>query len=178
MGGYCYLNNAALAAQALLDHGAKRIAIVDVDYHHGNGTQSIFEARNDVLFASIHADPATDFPYFLGYADECGVGAGAGYTLNLPLPRGSGWAAYAPALAHALTRVKSYSPDALIVSLGLDTAATDPIAHFRLEAQDFTRMGAALARLGMPTLLVLEGGYDVAGLSHYLIAFLQGFKGT
>jgi acetoin utilization deacetylase AcuC-like enzyme len=158
-GGYCFLNNAAIAAQFLRDHGAARVAILDVDYHHGNGTQEIFYARQDVLYVSIHADPLTDFPYFLGHADERGRGEGTGYNLNLPLPRGTDWARWSEALDAAKKAVAAHAPDALVVSLGVDTFEGDTLSGFRLKAADFSRMGAALAELRLPTVLVLEGGY-------------------
>ncbi len=118
MGGYCYVNNAAVAAQYLADHGRPRVAIIDVDYHHGNGTQQIFEARGDVLFLSIHADPVTEYPYFLGYADERGIGAGEGATHNYPLPFGATWDGYAEALSAACGVIRAWGPDAIVVSLG------------------------------------------------------------
>src|SRR5690606_32410288 len=160
-GGYCYLNNAALAAQQLRDRGFPRVALLDVDYHHGNGTQDIFWERSDVLFVSIHATPDTDYPYFLGYADEHGAGAGTGATLNLPLPRGTDWDGYALALEAALQAVAAFGADALVVSLGVDTYENDPISTFQLAAGHFPQLGARMAALGLPTVLVQEGGYAV-----------------
>ncbi len=161
--GYCYLNNAAVAAQAWTARGA-RVAIVDVDYHHGNGTQRIFYARDDVFFASLHADPADEYPFFTGFARERGEGAGEGCTYNVPLPAGTAWDRYALALDDALAAVRSYAPDAIVVSLGVDTAAEDP-DRFELHGDDYTRLGAALATLDRPMLVVQEGGYclDVLG---------------
>jgi acetoin utilization deacetylase AcuC-like enzyme len=161
--GYCYLNNAAIAAQAWVDRGA-RVAIVDVDFHHGNGTQQLFYDRDDVLFVSLHADPADDYPYFLGFADERGWGAGVGHTRNYPLPPGTGWDAYGAVLDDALAVVRRYAPDGVIVSLGVDTALEDDDS-FRLLGDDYTKMGEALAALDQPTLVVQEGGYclDVIG---------------
>ena len=161
--GYCYLNNAAIAAQAWTDRGA-RVAILDVDYHHGNGTQQIFYDRDDVLFVSLHADPAFEYPFFLGFANERGWGAGEQTTRNFPLPEGTTWDAYGPAFDAALDVVRRYSPDALIVSLGVDTAAEDPDT-FGLIAGDYTRIGAGIGALDLPTLVVQEGGYclDVIG---------------
>lgn len=175
-GGYCYLNNAAIAAQYLLQHGARRIAILDVDYHHGNGTQHIFYERSDVLYVSIHADPDTDFPYFLGYADEVGLGAGAGFNLNLPLPRGTEWSDYEGVLSHALGRVEAYGPDVLIVSLGVDTSEGDPLSKFILKKDDLKRMGAAIGKLRRKTLFVFEGGYDVGNLGDNVASVLTGFE--
>jgi acetoin utilization deacetylase AcuC-like enzyme len=161
--GYCYLNNAAIAAQAWVDRGA-RVAIVDVDFHHGNGTQQIFYDRDDVLFVSLHADPADDYPFFLGFAQERGWGAGEDCNRNFPLPAGTTWAEYAPALDAALTAVRKFGPDGVIVSLGVDTAREDPDS-FDLVGEDYVRMGECLTTLELPTLLVQEGGYclDVIG---------------
>jgi acetoin utilization deacetylase AcuC-like enzyme len=161
--GYCYLNNAAVAAQAWVDRGA-RVAIVDVDYHHGNGTQQIFYDRDDVLFVSLHADPAFEYPFFLGFANERGWGAGEDCNRNFPMPAGTEWDTYSPALTAALATVRKFGPDGVILSLGVDTASEDPDA-FRLVAGDYPRIGAAIAALDRPTLVVQEGGYclDVLG---------------
>lgn len=177
-GGYCFFNNAAIAAQYALDHGAARVAILDVDFHHGNGTQEIFYDRDDVFFVSIHGDPAENFPFFSGYADEIGQGAGEGFSLNFPLPRGADWAAWGGALRLALARIEKFSPDILVVSLGLDAFEGDPISFFRLSTQDFSRLGAAIAGLKRPTLFALEGGYAVADLGRNLCATLAGFEGA
>ena len=176
MGGYCYLNNAAIAARAAQARGLKRIAILDVDYHHGNGTQDIFYEDGAVLFVSIHADPKTDYPFFWGHADERGAGAGEGATLNLPLPQGTDWNTYAPALDIALDAVRSHGPDVLIVSYGADTFADDPISHFRLVREDYTTMGQRIAGLGLPTLVAMEGGYAVDALGANVAAFLEGME--
>ncbi|MDX1613715.1 MAG: histone deacetylase family protein [Candidatus Promineifilaceae bacterium] len=177
MGGYCYLNNAAIAAQHLLAGGTTRVAILDVDYHHGNGTQAIFYERSDVLFVSIHADPAEAYPHFWGYAGEIGRGAGRGLTLNLPLPLGTGWAAYESVLAQGLAAVADFDPDYLLVSLGLDTHEADPIARFRLKTPDYGRLGAQVGQVARPTLFVLEGGYAVERLGPALVNTLRGFEG-
>jgi len=176
MGGYCYLNNAAIAAQYLRDRGLATVAILDVDYHHGNGTQQIFDARPDVLFVSLHADPRGEYPYFLGYADERGSGAGLGATVNYPLPAGTAWTAYAAALDDACAAVAAFAPDAIVVSLGVDTYEHDPISQFRLTRDDFPRLGAAIAPLGRPTLFVMEGGYAVDDLGINAVGVLQGFE--
>lgn len=178
MGGYCYLNNAAIAAQAFLDQGAKRVAILDVDYHHGNGTQSIFYARNDVLFTSIHGDPVFEFPFFLGHADETGEGAGKGYNLNLPLPAGSAWDVWGAALDTACERIAAYDADVVLVSLGVDTFKEDPISQFKLDSPDYLRMGQRIARLGKPTLFVMEGGYAVEEIGINAVNVLEGFEGA
>ena len=175
VGGYCYLNTAAIAAEAAIAAGRKRVAILDIDYHHGNGTQDIFWARGDVLFVSIHADPATDYPFYWGHADELGEGEGEGATLNLPLPRGTGLAEFERALATALHRIGSYAPDLLICSYGADTYAGDPISHFAIETADYAAIAARIAALRLPTLIVMEGGYAVDDLGANVAAFLSGF---
>jgi acetoin utilization deacetylase AcuC-like enzyme len=176
-GGYCFLNNAAIAAQYLRDKGAARVAILDVDYHHGNGTQQIFYQRDDVLVVNIHADPDQEYPYLLGYADETGAGSGEGCNLNLPLPWGTEWQGWSAALEHGCARIAEYAPDALLVSLGVDTYKADPISQFRLDHEDFTRMGARIAGLGLPTLFVMEGGYAVAEIGINAVNVLMGFEG-
>jgi acetoin utilization deacetylase AcuC-like enzyme len=174
-GGYCFLNNAAIAAQYLRDHGNERVAILDVDFHHGNGTQDIFYARSDVLYCSIHGDPLDAFPYFAGYADEIGSGEGTGYNLNLPLPRGTDFRLWRAALETALARIVQFAPAALVVSLGVDTFESDPISFFKLKTDDFTRYGRLIAELGLPTLFVLEGGYAVAEIGVNAVNVLQEF---
>lgn len=178
MGGYCYLNNAAIAAQAFLDQGCKRVAILDVDYHHGNGTQSIFYDRSDVLFVSLHGDPSFEFPFFLGYADETGEGAGEGFNLNLPLAAGSTWAQWSAALESACARIDDYAPDVIVVSLGVDTFKEDPISQFKLDSPDYLRMGERIARLGKPSLFVMEGGYAVEEIGVNAVNVLEGFEGA
>ena len=175
LGGYCYLNNAAIAVEAAIAAGKKRVAILDVDYHHGNGTQDIFYARGDVLFVSIHADPATDYPFYWGHADESGEGEGEGATLNLPLSQGTDLAAYRPALAEALKRVAAFGAELLIVSYGADTFIGDPISHFALETADYPVLAREIASLGLPTVIVMEGGYAVDALGANVAAFLSGF---
>jgi acetoin utilization deacetylase AcuC-like enzyme len=175
-GGYCFLNNAAIATQALSDAGAARVAILDVDYHHGNGTQAIFYHRPDVLFVSIHADPADEYPFFLGHADETGAGPGTGANLNLPLPLGADAAAYEAALDSACEAVCRFGTEALVVSLGVDTYAGDPISTFRLHGDDFQRLGRRIAALRRPTLFVLEGGYAVEQIGGNVAGVLSGFE--
>jgi acetoin utilization deacetylase AcuC-like enzyme len=176
MGGYCFVNNAAVAAQALLNHGCERVAILDVDYHHGNGTQSIFYERSDVLFVSIHGDPRTEYPFYLGHADETGAGPGRGFNLNLPLAAGASSPVWFEALETACTRIAGHRPAALVVSLGLDTFADDPISTFTLQGADFSRLGARLQRLGLPTLFVLEGGYAASELGRNAANVAEGFE--
>lgn len=176
LGGYSYLNSAAVAAEAAVAAG-RRVAILDVDYHHGNGTQDIFLARGDVLFVSLHADPRTDYPFYWGHADEMGVGEGAGATCNLPLPRGTQADDYLRALDRACERVSAHGADLLVVSFGADTFEGDPISHFRLKTGDYPRLGRAIAGLGLPTLVVMEGGYAVSSLGDNVAAFLSGLDG-
>lgn len=178
MGGYCFLNNAAIATEALRASGCERVAVVDVDYHHGNGTQSIFYQRSDVLVVNIHGDPRTEFPFYLGYRDELGEGQGLGFNLNLPLPPGTGAQAWFAALDTGCERVAAFRPDALVVSLGLDTYAGDPISKFLLRGEDFSHMGMRLGRLSLPTLFVLEGGYASAELGRNAVNVLDGFDGS
>jgi acetoin utilization deacetylase AcuC-like enzyme len=175
-GGYCFLNNAALAAQTLRDQGAERVAVLDIDYHHGNGTQAIFYERSDVYFTSIHGDPHTEYPFFLGYADELGAGAGLGFNRNLPLPRGSDFGAWRDALALALGDIAKFAAQALVVSLGMDTFEGDPISGFKLRSEDYLQVGADLAKAGLPTVFVFEGGYAVAEVGVNAVNVLQGFE--
>ena len=175
-GGYCFLNNAAIAAQAFRDGGARRVAILDIDFHHGNGTQAIFYDRDDVLFLSIHGDPDDAFPYFLGGADEIGVGAGEGLNVNYPLPEGCPFDRWAAALEDTCARIHAFAPDALVVSLGVDTFKDDPISFFRLESADFLRIGERLSGLALPTLFVMEGGYAVAEIGINTVNVLEGFE--
>jgi acetoin utilization deacetylase AcuC-like enzyme len=175
-GGYCFLNNAAIAAQYLRDGGAARVAVLDVDFHHGNGTQDIFYERGDVYYLSLHGDPAEAFPYFSGYADERGCGAGEGTTLNLPLPRGAGFGAWRGALEVALGAIRAYGPDALVVSLGVDTYEGDPISFFKLASADFTTYGRLIGTLGLPTVFAFEGGYAVQDVGINTVNVLSGFE--
>ena len=175
-GGYCFLNNAAIAAQHILSKCAGKVAILDVDFHHGNGTQEIFYDRDDVLFLSIHGDPMNIFPYFLGHADETGTGAGTGYNVNYPLPPGTNYTEWKAALMQALKRISDYGAEVLIVSLGLDTYKDDPISFFRLESEDFTDYGREIASLGLPTVFLLEGGYAVEDVGVNTVNVLQGFE--
>ena len=174
-GGYCFLNNAALAAQALRDGGARRVAVLDVDYHHGNGTQAIFYGRSDVLTVSIHGDPRTEYPFYLGHADECGSGAGEGCNLNLPLPRGTGFGLWRAALHTGLAAVRAFGADALVVALGVDTFEGDPISGFGLRSADYLRLGQDIAAALLPTVFVFEGGYAVAAVGVNTANVLEGF---
>ena len=170
-GGYCFVNNAAVAAQRLRDRGIERVGVLDVDYHHGNGTQEIFYERNDVVVASIHADPVEEFPWFAGFADERGVDEGEGANLNLPLPRGASRGAWFDALHGALARLDSV--DSLVVSLGVDTFVDDPLGTFSLTTDDYGRMANEISALGLPTVLVQEGGYESEDLGRNVATFLS-----
>ena len=174
-GGFCYLNNTAIAAQVLRSQ-AERIGIVDVDLHHGNGTQGIFYDRGDVLTVSLHADPVRFYPFFWGYAAERGTGPGLGSNLNVPLPRGSGDDVFLEALKGALSRVRAFAPDYLVVALGLDAYIGDPLAGLAVTTPGFARIAEAIGGLNLPTLLVQEGGYLCDDLGSNLAAFLQGFE--
>lgn len=176
-GGYCFLNNAALAAQTLRDQGVERVAVLDVDYHHGNGTQTIFYQRADVLTVSVHGDPHTEYPFFLGYVDERGEAEGLGCNLNLPLPRGTDFAQWSAALEQGLTAVARFGAEALVVSLGVDTFEGDPISGFRLQSTDYLRLGERLRQAGLPTVFVFEGGYAVAEVGLNAVNVLAGFEG-
>ncbi len=177
-GGYCFLNNAAIAAQAFLNDGASRIAILDVDFHHGNGIQDIFYSRSDVLYCSLHGRPEDAFPYFLGYKDERGKGDGDGFNANYPMPPGTLYDKWSAALEDACRKIKRYGPDALIVSLGVDTFEKDPISFFKLKSEDFTSYGARIARLKKPTLFVMEGGYAIEAIGVNTVNVLAGFLGA
>ena len=175
-GGYCFLNNAAIAAQYLRDHGAVRVAILDIDFHHGNGTQDIFYQRDDVLFCSLHGDPEDAFPHFLGYADETGSGPGAGFNRNYPMPPGTPFEQWQEALADALARMVEFSPQYLVVSLGVDAFENDPISFFKLTSADFLTTGEMIGELDIPTLFVMEGGYDVDEVGVNVVNVLDCFE--
>lgn len=177
-GGYCFINNAAVAAQAFLDQGASRVALLDVDFHHGNGSQAIFYDRDDVMFLSLHGDPRDAFPHFLGYADELGQGAGQGFNHNYPMGPGTSFATWGAALEDACQKIGNYGPDALVISLGVDTFEHDPISFFKLTSDDFKRYGATISSLGLPTLFVMEGGYAVEEIGINAVNVLQGYEGS
>lgn len=173
-GGFCYLNNTAIAAQWLVEAG-QRVAILDLDYHHGNGTQAIFYGRADVLTCSIHADPLYEYPYYWGFADEYGTGAGENYNVNFPLPRGTQEAPYMTALAEALRHVRAFVPDTLLIAFGADTLAGDPAGGFNLTVASYGRLAAKIAALGFPTVIIQEGGYALPQLGDCVRSFLQEF---
>ena len=173
IGGYCFFNNAAIVAQAARDRGAQRVAILDVDFHHGNGTQQIFWERGDVLYVSLHGDPAGIYPYFSGFAVERGDSAGEGTTLNLPLAPGTDGDTYLATLDEALGAIRAFDADApLVVSLGFDTYHADPICNLALQTDDYARIGASIAGLGSSVVALQEGGYAIEALGANAVAFL------
>lgn len=172
-GGFCFLNNSGIAAEWLRGRGL-RVAVLDVDVHHGNGTQGMFYHRRDVLTVSLHADPDRFYPFFWGAAQERGIGEGMGFNLNLPLPRGTDDAGYMAALDVVLARIRAFGADVVVVALGLDAHEADPFQGFRVTTGGFTRIAAAIAGLGLPLLVVQEGGYLQPALGANLTAFLQG----
>lgn len=174
-GGFCFLNNSGIAAEAFLKTGL-RPAILDVDVHHGNGTQGIFYHRRDVLTVSIHADPIRFYPFFWGHAEERGAGDGLGYNLNLPLPRGTDDAAYLEALDAALARTRAFGADVIVVALGLDAHENDPFKGFRVTTPGFARIAERIAAQGLPMLIVQEGGYLQPNLGANLTSFLSGVE--
>jgi acetoin utilization deacetylase AcuC-like enzyme len=173
-GGSCYLNNAALAAQALRQAGASRVAVIDIDAHHGNGTQAIFYDRADVWYGSVHADPAAGwFPHFMGFADERGAGEGLGGTCNLPLSPGTGDVGWLQAVGELCEQVRDRGPDAIVVSLGVDAAAADPESPLQVTAEAYREAGRRISGLG-PVVAVQEGGYDLPSLGGLVLATLDG----
>lgn len=180
-GGYCFINNAAVAAEWLLSHQVKAgssqgIAILDIDFHHGNGTQAIFYDRSDVLFVSLHADPDRQYPYFLGGADEWGAGAGEGFNLNIPLPIRTTDDQFIAALDKACERIAAAAPAHLLVSLGVDTFGEDPLGDFALTRAAYPRIGARLAQLNLPAVFLMEGGYAIDALGENVAGVLFGFE--
>jgi len=171
-GGFCYLNSAAIAANYLTTYG--KVAILDLDYHHGNGQQDIFYSRADVLTVSIHADPDYEYPYFSGFADEKGGGEGEGYNINFPLPEKTDGAIYARTLKKCITSIKKFAPDFLIIALGFDTAKGDPSGKWSLVSEDFFNNGELTGLLQKRTLVVQEGGYDSKVLGINALAFFRG----
>jgi len=175
-GGFCFLNNSAIAAQRLRDGGVGRVTVLDIDVHHGNGTQGIFYRRADVQTVSIHGDPHAYYPFFAGYADEIGAGPGRGANTNLPLPRGTGDAAYLETLETALAAIAAFRPEVLVIALGLDASERDPLAFLAVTTEGFRRIGERLGRTPWPTLMVQEGGYISDILGDNLAAVLAGFE--
>lgn len=176
-GGFCFLNNSALTATVLRE-AYDKVAIIDVDLHHGNGTQDIFYARGDVWTGSLHADPADFYPFFWGGADEHGIGQGLGANVNLPLALGSDGNAFLATLDTLIERLVAFDPGAVVVALGLDAHKDDPLAGLALETDDFRHVGERLGRIATPIVLVQEGGYPTASLGANLATFLEGFRST
>ena len=176
-GGFCYLNNTAIAVERLRDK-YQRVAVLDVDLHHGNGTQMTFYNRADVLTVSLHAHPERFYPFFWGYASETGEGDGAGFNLNIPLPHGTADTIYLAALDEALLAIDNFQPQALVIALGLDAFEGDPIAGLAISTGGFQNIGSQISqRLKLPTVIVQEGGYICPELGQNLSAFIRGFEG-
>jgi acetoin utilization deacetylase AcuC-like enzyme len=173
-GGYCYFNNAGIAAHAIATSTGTKVTVLDVDYHHGNGTQQIFYGRSDVQYASLHGDPNRAYPYFAGHAEETGAGRGAGANLNLPLPADIDDDHYLTALTRAIDAIDAFDPAVIVVSLGVDTYHLDPIADFELSTDAFTRSAAAVAGLARPVVVLQEGGYHLPSIGENVRAWLGG----
>ncbi len=173
-GGYCFFNNAAVAAHHVSSTTGSKVTVLDVDYHHGNGTQQIFYRRDDVQYVSLHGDPARAYPYLSGFAAETGAGPGAGTNLNVPLAAGTDDDTYLVALAGACDAVGAFGPDLVIVSLGVDTFHNDPISDLAVTTDGFRAQGELVAQLALPTVILQEGGYDVAAIGDNVTAFLLG----
>ncbi|MCA8968962.1 MAG: histone deacetylase family protein [Planctomycetes bacterium] len=174
-GGYCFLNNTAIAAATFRQTGANRIAILDVDFHHGNGTQDIFYECGDTLTLSIHGHPDFAYPYFSGLAEETGVGRGEGANVNYPLPAGTTWSTWKRAFESCLQRMRSFGPDAVLVALGVDTFEHDPISSFALRSDDYLRIGEQLGSMALPTVFCMEGGYALESVGLNVVNVLEGF---
>jgi len=173
-GGYCYLNNAAIAAQWLSKSG--KVVILDVDYHAGNGTQAIFYNRADVFMVSLHANPAREYPRYAGYAHEIGVSSGEGFHRNFPLPAGITDAEYLLVLDEALTLIDDFSPDNLVISVGMDIYKEDPLGDFKITRQGIYEIGQRIAGLNLPSLIVMEGGYHIPSIGVNMVSFLNPFE--
>lgn len=175
-GGYCFINNAALVAEAFRRDGAERVAILDIDFHHGNGTQDIFYDRGDVFFASLHGAPEDAFPYFLGFQDEIGSGTGEGANANYPMPPGTGYGLWSEALDAAIQRIRAFGAQALVVSLGVDAYKEDPISFFKLDSPDFLDTGRRIGQVKLPTVFCMEGGYAIEAVGINTVNVLEGFE--
>lgn len=177
-GGHCYINNAALAAEHLRRSGAARVAVLDIDSHHGNGTQGIFWERGDVLTVSVHADPNNYYPWYVGHAEERGAGPGEGRNLNLPLPFGTGDDDWLAAVERGLATIRRFGAEALVVSLGFDASEHEPLAALRVTEEGFARAGALISAARLPTAIIQEGGYNVEAIGRLLERFLGGWGGA
>ncbi len=174
MGGYCYFNNAAIATSNLSSQG--KVAVLDIDFHHGNGTQEAFYDRNDVLYSSIHVNPKQRYPYTSGFIEEIGVGKGRGYNHNYPLPEGTSDKEYLETLDLVIPKIKEFKPDYLVVSLGFDTFIDDPIGGFKLTKNVYSEIAQRIKTIQLPTLIIQEGGYNIEHLGSLAANFLSVFK--
>ncbi len=177
-GGYCYLNNAAIAAQYLRDHGTAKTAILDIDFHHGNGTQAIFYDRADVFYGSVHGDPLLTYPFYKGYSNETGTGVGAETTMNLPLGADAGNDEWLAAITALLGAIDSFGADTIVVSLGVDPHHSDPQSNFQVTTDGFSRAGHLIANAGKQTVIIMEGGYSADAIGPCVAAFLQALDDT
>jgi len=175
-GGFCYFNSTAAATEFLSDYG--RVAVLDIDFHHGNGTQDIFYERADVLTTSLHGDPSYAYPFFSGFSNEKGKGEGKGFNVNMPLPENTTNEEYHAALAKMLLQIKTFKPNYLVVALGLDTAKADPTGSWNLVAENFKKNGRMIGDLGLPTLVVQEGGYRTRTLGFNARFFFEGLNAS
>jgi len=175
-GGYCFLNNAAISAQWFRDNGIEKVSILDIDFHHGNGTQDIFYERGDVLYISLHGHPRDAFPHFSGYKDETGYNEGEGTTFNWPMSADTRFGKWSDYLKESLEIIEKFDSEIIVVSLGVDTFEKDPISFFKLESDDFLSIGKLIAELDKSTHFVMEGGYDIEELGVNVVNVLQGFE--
>jgi acetoin utilization deacetylase AcuC-like enzyme len=173
-GGYCFFNNAAIVAHAHASATGTRVTVLDVDYHHGNGTQQIFYQRDDVQYVSLHGDPNRAYPYFIGHADETGTGRGHGHNINVPLPARTSDTAYIAELRRVRDRIAAFGPSLVVISLGVDTYEHDPIADLGLTTAGMKRMGKVVAELAVPMVVLQEGGYHMGALAANVVAWLEG----
>ncbi len=175
-GGYCYFNNAAIAASYFIKRGAEKIVILDLDFHHGNGTQQIFYDTDIVYYISIHGDPRIFYPWISGKESEVGEGPGEGFNLNLPLPPHADWEKYSQALSYAIREIRDYYPDVLIISLGFDTHAEDPVGKFNLNDEDYAKMAKQISKLKLPMLIIQEGGYNPKSNASAAVKFFSSIE--
>ena len=175
---HCFSNNAAISAQYLRNKRAKKVGILDVDFHHGNGTQNIFYSSREILFLSLNSDPMNAFPYYLGHADETGSGAGEGNNMNFPMPLKTTFEVWRKSLQKGLDKIVGFGPNALIFSLSDYKFENDPISFFKLKSRDYYSIGSDIAEVCLLTLFVMEGGYDVEEIVLSVTNTLSGFEGS